>query len=343
MLDRTTDAPAEPGRQRLLTLKLDRPVVLWSLQSAGQTRHYRPWYWFEQPLLADPLLQAAATPFSRESDQQLWLHTGRREIAIKPFVVPAWASEWGVDGYGLYADLRVHSLTQRFRWIEPGSFLMGSPTSEPERDNNETPHLVTLSQGYWLADTACTQQFWQAVMGENPSHFKDDPVKPVETVSWHDVQSFIERLNRQVGGLRARMPSEAEWEYACRAGTETPFNFGDNITPLQVNYNGIYPYADGADGEFRATTVAVKSLPANSWGLYEMHGNVWEWCRDAWREDFGSDDVTDPLFDPPDQDVGRVLRGGGWLNFGWLVRSAIRRGILPDERGINLGFRLALG
>ncbi|MDT4328598.1 formylglycine-generating enzyme family protein [Methylomonas sp. MED-D] len=343
MVDRRPHAPAEPGRQRLLTLKLDRPVVLWSLQSAGHTRHYRPWYWLQQPLLADPLLQAAATPFSRESDQQLWLHTGRREIAIQPFVAPAWASEWGVDGYGLYADLQFNTVTQRFRWIEPGSLLMGSPASEPERYDDETQHLVTLSQGYWLADTACTQQFWQAVMGENPSHFNDDPVKPVETVSWHDVQTFIERLNRQIGGLRARLPSEAEWEYACRAGSETPFNFGDNISPRQVNYDSSRPYHNGEKGEYRQTTVAVKSLPANAWGLYEMHGNVWEWCRDAWREDLGSDDVTDPLFDPTDRGVVRVLRGGSWDFNGRLVRSAIRFRFQPGSRIISIGFRLALG
>jgi len=149
-------------------------------------------------------------------------------------------------------------------------------------------------------------------MGENPSSLNDGPRKPVEMVSWDDVQQFMEALNRQMASLNARLPKEAEWEYACRAGTETPFSFGDNITPQQVNYYGDRPYANGEEGEYRGTTVAVKSLPANAWGLFEMHGNVWEWCQDGWQADLGSNDLDDPLFDPQDQDLARVWRGGGW-------------------------------
>jgi len=260
---------------------------------------------------------------------------------------PPWASAWGEDGFGLFAELHYSGVIQRFRWLLPGSFWMGSPPDEPEREpwsySKETRHRVTLSQGYWLADTACTQALWQAVMGENPSRFNDDPLKPVEMVSWHDVQGFLERLNRQIGGLQARLPSEAEWEYACRAGSETPFSFGDTISSRQVNYDGNSPYNNGEKGEYRRTTVAVKSLPANPWGLYEMHGNVWEWCRDAWREDLGGGDVTDPLFDPPDRDVVRVLRGGGWYENGGFVRSAFRYRHQPDARASSIGFRLALG
>ncbi|OAI11345.1 hypothetical protein A1355_16290 [Methylomonas koyamae] len=264
-------------------------------------------------------------------------------MAIKPFVAPAWASEWGVDGYGLYADLQFNTVTQRFRWIEPGSFLMGSPVSESGRTAFETQHTVSLTKGFWLADTACTQAFWQRVLGEVPSHSKYDPFKPVDTVSWLDVQTFIEHLNWRIGELQARLPSEAEWEYACRAGSETPFNFGDNISPRQVNYDSSRPYHNGEKGEYQATTVAVKSLPANAWGLYEMHGNVWEWCRDAWRADLGGDDVIDPLFDAPDQDVDRVLRGGGYDSGIEGLRSAVRYGYASGGRISNLGFRLALG
>ncbi|OAI11333.1 MULTISPECIES: formylglycine-generating enzyme family protein [Methylomonas] len=260
---------------------------------------------------------------------------------------PPWAYAWGEDAFGLFAKLYYQNVIQRFRWLLPGSFWMGSPPDEPERepwgDRKETRHRVGLSQGYWLADTACTQALWQAVMGENPSIFNDDLVKPVEMVSWHEVQSFIEQLNRQIGGLQARLPSEAEWEYACRAGTETPFSFGDAISPRLVNYNGNYPFNNGEKGEYRAATVAVKRLPANAWGLYEMHGNVWEWCRDGWREDLGCDDVTDPLFDPTDRDVARVLRGGGWYDDGGDVRSAVRSGDQPFDRDHGIGFRLALG
>jgi formylglycine-generating enzyme required for sulfatase activity len=137
---------------------------------------------------------------------------------------PPWASEWEEDAeWGLAATLNLNGVKQTFRWIQPGTFLMGSPEGEVDRFGNETLHEVTLSRGYWLADTACTQALWQAVMGENPSFFQDDPAQPVEQVSWEDVQTFLDRLNALVPGLDAGLPSEAQWEYACRAGTTAPF------------------------------------------------------------------------------------------------------------------------
>jgi sulfatase modifying factor 1 len=159
-------------------------------------------------------------------------------------------------------------------------------------------------------------------------------------VSWDDVQGFLVELNRRLPGLEARLPSEAEWEYACRAGTTTPFSFGENITPEQVNYNGNHPYAGGAKGVYCQQTVPVGSLPANPWGLYEMHGNVWEWCAD-WYGDY----PTTPQVDPCGAASGdaRVLRGGSWLNFGWFVRSACRYRYEPGWRPGDFGFRLALG
>ncbi len=257
----------------------------------------------------------------------------------------------GFDDYGLYADLTLLGITQRFRWLEPGQFLMGSPADELEREwagisgweGSETQHQVTLSQGFWLADTTVTQAFWQAVMGNNPSNFKDDPNNPVEQVSWQDAQEFISKLNSYFPGLQSQLPSEAQWEYACRAGTTTPFSFGENITPEQVNYNGNYPYADGKKGLYREKTIAVKSLPANPWGLYEMHGNVWEWCQDVWRQEISAGPVIDPLYTDDDEAAPRVIRGGSWYYYGWLMRSAIRFRNTPVNRGNNLGFRLALG
>jgi hypothetical protein len=165
----------------------------------------------------------------------------------------------GFDCYGLYAELRLGKATQRFRWLAPGTFWMGSPVDEPEREwygneagkGTETRHQVTLSLGFWLADTTVTQAFWQAVMGDNPSKFKDNPENPVEQVSWEDAQAFIEKLNSLFPGLQARLPSDAQWEYACRAGTHTAFSFGANITPEQVNYDGRYPYAEGGKGLYR--------------------------------------------------------------------------------------------
>jgi formylglycine-generating enzyme required for sulfatase activity len=136
------------------------------------------------------------------------------------------------------------------------------------------------------------------------------------------------------------MPSESEWECACRAGTTTLFSFGDNISPEQVNYDGNHPYAGGKKGEYRGETVAVKSLPPNPWGLYEMHGNVWEWCAD-WYGAYPAGAATDPH--GPDSGVDRVLRGGSWYNSGRVVRSAYRYWLAPDERHDLIGFRLAIG
>ncbi len=258
--------------------------------------------------------------------------------------------EIGTDGYGLYADLTTQNITQRFRWIEPGTFLMGSPKSEADREpwvkGSETQHPVTLTQGFWLADTTVSQAQWQAVMGNNPSNFKDSPNNPVEQVSWNAAQNFIKKLNTTIPRLHAKLPTEAQWEYACRAGTTTPFSFGGNITPEQVNYDGNYPYAGGKKGLYREKTVPVKSLPANPWGLFEMHGNVWEWCQDVWQEKLPASPVTDPEgVAGGDQGAGvkRVVRGGSWYGNGRDVRSAFRYWSEPDYRNNLMGFRLALG
>jgi formylglycine-generating enzyme required for sulfatase activity len=259
--------------------------------------------------------------------------------ALFPTVFPAtWACEWGQDRAGLFMDINIHGVQQRFRWIEPGAFLMGSPDSELERLDRESLHEVTITSGYWLADTACTQALWMALMKGNRSKFKDN--NPVETISWEEVQQFIDKLNTKYRGLEARLPSEAEWEYACRAGTNTAFSFGNNITPEQVNYYGNHPYAGGKKGLYRECTVEVKSLPANPWGLYEMHGNVWEWCED-WFGDYPSHTVVDSI--GPDEGVGRVRRGGSWYYNGGDARSAYCSGLQPSDRYLSTGFRLALG
>jgi formylglycine-generating enzyme required for sulfatase activity len=248
-----------------------------------------------------------------------------------------------LDRYGLYADLGVANASQRFRWLEPGEFLMGSPYDELGRYLDETQHHVTLTQGFWLADTAVTQAFWQAVMGDNPSRFKDNPDNPVEQVSWQDAQAFIHKLNGLFPHLQACLPSEAQWEYACRAGTTTAFSFGSNITTEQVNYNGEIPYANGEKEIYRGKTVPVKSLPPNPWGLYEMHGNVREWCADAWQEPMTAEPVIDPLSTEGDAVALRVVRGGSWSLNGGFVRSAFRLRGRPVNRNYGIGLRLALG
>ena len=195
-----------------------------------------------------------------------------------------------------------------------------------------------------MADTAVTQSLWLAVLGgENPSDFTGNIQNPVEQVSWQDAQKFIGKLNILINGLNAQLPTEAQWEYACRAGTQTPFSFGENISPEQVNYYGSAPYAGAKEGLFRNKTVPVKSLPVNPWGLYEMHGNIWEWCQDAWQENLGHDAVTDPLTFKAEVGAERLLRGGPWGSPGGVARSAFRFKEVFDLRDHFIGFRLSLG
>ncbi len=250
-----------------------------------------------------------------------------------------WACDWGEDAQGVWVAFTVAGVRQALRWIPPGSFMMGAPPEEVERFDDEVLHQVTLSRGFWLGETTVTQALWQAVMGENPSHFKGDDL-PVETVSWQDAVDFISRLNDRQPGLALRLPSEAEWEYACRAGTQTPFSFGEQIDASMVNFDGRYPYAGGRKSQYRKQTMAVKALPANGWGLYQMHGNVWEWCSD-WHARYPDVPVVDPQ--GPSTGAVRVLRGGSWGSLGRLVRAAYRLARGPGRRDRNFGFRLARG
>ncbi|MCP4217392.1 MAG: formylglycine-generating enzyme family protein [bacterium] len=263
---------------------------------------------------------------------------------INDYFPPEWASEWGEDQYGLWAAFIYKGVLQRFRRIHPGTFKMGSPgkestNPEPERYDDETLHEVTLDSGFWLADTACTQELWQAVTRENPSRFKG-PQLPVESVSWNDCRKFIDTLNGLIPGPTLRLPTEAQWEYAWRSGTDTPFSFGENITPDQVNYNGNYPYDNGAKGAYRKKTVEVKELPHNKWGLYQMHGNVWEWCDD-WYGEY----PTESVVNPPGLSTGekRVIRSASWIYDGRNVQSAYRHLDAPSSSSNFFGFRLAAG
>ncbi|MDH3581446.1 MAG: formylglycine-generating enzyme family protein [Hyphomicrobiales bacterium] len=256
---------------------------------------------------------------------------------------PPWAHDWGADEIGARVSFHVEgpdgeAVVQKMRWIPAGRFMMGSPADEAERGKNEGPqHEVEITEGYWLFDTACSQALWQAVMGGNPSRFKGRS-RPVEQVSFDEVQDFVERLNATVPGLDLALPSEAEWEYACRAGTTTPFSFGETITPEEVNYDGAHPYGSGKKGLDRQETVDVGTLPANGWGLHEMHGNVWEWCAD-WYGPYKQESVADPA--GPATGAGRVLRGGSWIDLARLVRAALRNANVPGYRDDSVGFRCA--
>ncbi len=239
-------------------------------------------------------------------------------------------------------------------WIEPftsmefvlipaGKFLMGIPDAEKIRDEDAPLHPVRISKDFFIGKYEVTQGQWLAIMNENPSKFQDCGLDcPVENVNWFEVQEFIKRLNQTVAEttsaeIKFRLPAEAEWEYACRAGTETPFSTGQNLTTGQANYDGNYPYPNFPAGIYRDSPVKVGSFPPNPWGVYDMHGNVWEWCQD-WYCPYPANEVVDPV---GNCDSGkRVIRGGSWYFNAESARSGRRYTHSPEDRGPSLGFRL---
>jgi len=234
-------------------------------------------------------------------------------------------------------------------WIPPGTFTMGSPATEPDRWGDKGPQtIVTLSRGFWLGKYEVTQREYLAVMGTNPSYFTGDLDRPVEQVSWNDATDFCGRLTareRAAGrlpvGYEYRLPTEAQWEYACRAGTTTATAFGNSLSATQANFHGDYPYNGGARGPYLGRTTKVGSYAPNGWGLHDMHGNVWEWCLDRWSDALPGGRVTDPK--GPDSGSYRVGRGGGWGGLGQFCRSALRSGNGLGNRGnYGVGFRAAL-
>ena len=249
----------------------------------------------------------------------------------------------GLDSHGAFAEIALRApastaridlqdMQLRIRWIPPGRFFMGSPDSVGD-DDEHPQHPVLISRGFWLAEGPCTQQLWQAVMGSNLSRFKYGPdalQRPVENVSFDDVQPFLERLRAWLPpGCEPALPTEAEWEYAARAGTASAYSWGDEPDDARANWDGKH------DG-----TTPVGLFPANRWGLFDMHGNVYEWCADGKRIY-----MAEAQCDPHGDLVGRpsrVVRGGFWADQPGSARSAYRNGCLPDRRLYQLGFRLAL-
>jgi sulfatase modifying factor 1 len=222
--------------------------------------------------------------------------------------------------------------------VPAGEFVMGSPESEGyrsnseiyRRDSGERQHRRRITKPFYLGETEVAQYSWQKVMGNNPSQF-EDPRNPVEEVSWDDIQSFLQKT-----GLS--LPSEAQWEYACRAGTTTAFSFGQRLSSAQANYDGNYPYGSGHKGEFRQRTTAVGSLGKNPWGFSDMHGNVWEWCADSYQQHYPDDGATEW---PAGAGPSRVLRGGSWADHAVYCRAAQRNNDQPSRRSGFLGFRAA--
>ena len=225
--------------------------------------------------------------------------------------------------------------TMELIYVSPGAFTMGSPSSEAGRFNDETQHQVTLTKGFWLGKYEVTQRQWRSVMGNNSSRFKGED-RPVETVSWDDCQKFIQKVNARLK-CGARLPTEAEWEYACRAGTTTAYSWGNALNGDKANCNGHFPCGTTVKGPCNEQTTSVGGYAPNAWGFYDMHGNVFEWCDD-WYGDYPAGSATDPT-GPASGDF-RVLRGGCRCYDARSCRSAYRYGRDPDLRTGLHGFRL---
>jgi formylglycine-generating enzyme required for sulfatase activity len=229
---------------------------------------------------------------------------------------PNYASVYGNRRQFIRKDVELEMI-----YIPGGSFVMGAPVSEEGAGDDERPqHKVTLSP-FWIGKYPVTQKQYTALMGNNPAHFQGDDL-PVENVSWEDAVAFCEKLSHETK-KNYRLPSEAEWEYACRAGTTTPFHFGEELSPELANY-----------GRNVGQTSIFSKYPANAFGLHDMHGNVWEWCQDTWYKNYEckSNDTTN----------GHILRGGSWLNYPKHCRSA-RRVKNPAVDKLNyIGFRVLL-
>ncbi len=280
---------------------------------------------------------------------------------------PPWASAAGRDAFGVWAEFTLTGrdgakVAQLMRWCRPGQFWMGSPKREPGRRGNEGPrHKVIFRNGFWMADTPCTQALWEAAMGDNPSRFKS-PTRPVETVSFRDVERFLTAVNTAAPGLDLVLPSEAQWEYACRAGTKTA-TYAGPMEILGVNNSPVldkiawYGGNSGVDFELEngvassgwgekqydhktAGTHPVKGKDPNPWGLFDTLGNVEEWCADAWHDSYEGAPADGAVW-PGDGAADRVLRGGSWLAGARSVRSAGRFGNAPSERSGHFGFRCA--
>ncbi|MBL62512.1 MAG: hypothetical protein CMI30_03785 [Opitutae bacterium] len=236
-------------------------------------------------------------------------------------------------------------LSMEMIWCKAGSFEMGSPFGEKGRDHDENQHEVSLSKGFWLGKHPLTQRQWKAVMGTNPSRFKGDDL-PVQMVSWHDASKFCEKLTELAWEANSlpdnyfyHLPTEAQWEYACRANTTTTFSFGNSLWSRQANFDGNHPYGGSSTGPNAKEVMAVGCYNPNDWGFHDMHGNVWEWCHD-WHSSFGSDPTRDPA--GPATGSKRILRGGSWVSHAVSLRSASRSRIEPLNKVSVLGFRVCL-
>jgi len=269
-----------------------------------------------------------ALELSEHDSRSRWLERGPNE-----FPSP-WASEWGFDEYGLWQTFMVRDesgrdISHKMRFIPKGEFIMGSADNELDRRSDENQHQVQLTEGYWLGETTVTQALWQVVMENNPSEFQGDRNSlnfnehelPVERINWHDSQKFCQTLSERVNGLSLTLPSEAQWEYACRGGTYSAYHVGEYINEKDANHLKI-----------NNQTMPAKYYAPNAWGLYQMHGNVFEWCQDEYKNynDEAETQTSNLIF----------LRGGSWLDHFRYCRSASRASAPDNVRSDINGLRV---
>ena len=338
--------------QKLLNLRDDdlRPVIATTLQSAQPGVGIDP---ITQFLLSDQPPAGGApptTPLShanpsqqppppwRASDQPVADPTFRFEVVTvnaqgKVAEKTTKTAEYRREDLG-------NGITLDMVKIPGGRFQMGAPAEEEDRSDDEGPqHSVTVAE-FWLGKYAVTQAQYQAVMGNNPSGFSDNGAnRPVEQVSWHNAVAFCEKLSQQTGRTY-HLPSEAEWEYACRADTTTPFHFGATMTTDLANYDGNSTYGNGPKGVYREQTTEVGSFPPNAFGLYDMHGNVFEWCADHWHDNYDGAPTDGTAWPSSDESARRLLRGGSWNSFPRNCRCAFRNYLPPEFRLNYIGFRV---
>ncbi|MFN9082696.1 MAG: formylglycine-generating enzyme family protein [Planctomyces sp.] len=265
-------------------------------------------------------------------------------------VIPAWAEESGEDEYGVYCRFRISDVWFVMRWIPPGEFTMGSPESDTGRDFDEGPqHRVVISQGFWLGETPVTQQQWRAVvqaakaseLPDSPSSFKDKPQHPVESVNWHQSVQFCQQVQAVLQSAQQfRLPTEAEWEYACRAGTSGAFHDGSPCTEPRGRDPAL-EHLGWFDENSNGSTQPVRQKKPNTRGLFDMHGNVWEWCRDGQRP-YSAELQVDPVCSET-SGASRVLRGGSWISYSRRGRAAYRYTYAPGNGWYTTGLRLSAG
>ncbi|VXD17845.1 exported hypothetical protein [Planktothrix serta PCC 8927] len=225
--------------------------------------------------------------------------------------------------------------------IKAGSCKIGSNPQDSDHLTNEAQGFKITMQEFYMSRYPITQEQWQAVMGmgNNPSTFLGETDLPVETVSWYEAKEFCDKLTNSTKQTY-RLPSETEWEYACRAYSETPFYFGDKITPTRANYDTYYSSVKSS-GDYHGKTIKVGQFPANKFGLKDMHGNVWEWCQDSWHKDHQNTPKNGEAYENKDEEKA-VIRGGAWHSFPLKCRSAAREGMWKNMRSNRIGFRVVM-